>query len=74
MSKTVVILGATGKQGGSVVDAFLSDPSFKVRAVTRNVESPSAKALLEKGVETVEADTMNEESLIRAFKASALYR
>ena len=71
MSKTVVILGATGKQGGSVVDAFLSDPSFKVRAVTRNIESPAAKALLDKGVEIVEADTMDEGSLIRAFKESA---
>jgi uncharacterized protein YbjT (DUF2867 family) len=45
----VVIFGATGQQGGSVVKAMLSDPKFKVRAVTRNAQSDSAKELRAKG-------------------------
>lgn len=66
--KTIVILGATGKQGGSVVKAFMHDPSFAVRAVTRDARSAAAKALSDKGVEVVEADTMDEASLVKAFK------
>lgn len=58
MSKQIVtVFGATGKQGGSVVDSILGDATasskFAVRAVTRDVSKPSAKALVAKGVEVV---------------------
>ena len=68
MSKTIVILGATGKQGGSVVDVFLNVPTFKVRAVTRNATSPAALALRDRGVEVFQGDAMDEASLVHAFK------
>ncbi|KAI9755892.1 MAG: hypothetical protein M4579_004106 [Chaenotheca gracillima] len=52
MSRTILVSGATGKQGKGVVDALLSSPakqpSFKVFALTRNTESPAAKALADK--------------------------
>lgn len=44
---TVCVMGATGAQGGSVCAALLKDPSFKVRAITRNPDSASAKKLAE---------------------------
>lgn len=44
----IVILGATGQQGSSVVDAFLQNGNWKVRGVTRNVESEAAKKLAAK--------------------------
>ncbi|EXJ82941.1 hypothetical protein A1O3_06758 [Capronia epimyces CBS 606.96] len=69
MAKTIVITGATGTQGGSVVAAFLRDPSFNVRALTRDTESPAAQALREKGADVVAGDLMNEASLVAAFKA-----
>jgi uncharacterized protein YbjT (DUF2867 family) len=65
--KTVTVLGALGAQGGSVVASLIADGSFKIRAVTRSVDSDAAKALQEKGVEVVAGDTKKPESLTGAF-------
>lgn len=72
MSKTVVVLGATGAQGGSVVDAFLHDQETKwrVRGITRDPTKDAAKALQEKGVEVVKGDIDDIESLHSAFKGA----
>ena len=54
--KIITVFGATGKQGGSVIDIFLSDPKLKdwsVRGVTRDINKASSKALAGKGVEVV---------------------
>ena len=55
--KVLVVFGATGVQGGSVVKAILGDSRLKqswtVRGVTRDVSKPSAKALEAQGAETV---------------------
>jgi uncharacterized protein YbjT (DUF2867 family) len=72
MSKLIVVLGATGKQGGSVLNAFHQDPIYRVRAVVRDVNAASAKALRTKGVETVQGDTLDEESLVKAFEVRVL--
>lgn len=57
MSKILAVFGATGNQGGSVIRTVLSDPAlssqFKIRAITRDVTKPAAKALADKGVEVV---------------------
>lgn len=66
--KLIVVLGATGNQGGSVVKTFLEDSAWKIRGVTRNVSSDAARALSEKGVEMVAADANNAASLVEAFK------
>lgn len=68
MSKLIVITGATGKQGGSVVNAFLRDPSFKIRAIARDPNSASALKLIDKGVEVVHGDIDDGQSLVQAFK------
>ncbi|KAJ0413467.1 hypothetical protein BJY00DRAFT_296830 [Aspergillus carlsbadensis] len=67
MSKLVVVVGATGTQGGSVVDALLADPSYRVRGLTRNPQSDNAQALAAKGAEIVTADLNDEPSLVAAF-------
>ncbi|KAI5265917.1 NAD(P)-binding protein [Aureobasidium subglaciale] len=52
MSKGLLITGATGKQGGAVIDALIDSPShsseFTILAVTRNPTSASASALQKK--------------------------
>lgn len=56
--KIVVVFGATGVQGGSVVKSLLADPrtakEFKIRGVTRDPSKPNAQALVKQGVEAVE--------------------
>ncbi|KAL1681154.1 hypothetical protein EV122DRAFT_288197 [Schizophyllum commune] len=70
----ITVFGATGKQGGSVVDSILGDATasarFAVRAVTRDVSKPSAKALVAKGAEVVSANLDDKESLRTAIKGS----
>jgi uncharacterized protein YbjT (DUF2867 family) len=55
--KIIVVFGATGAQGGSVIKSILGDSKaaaqFKIRAVTRDPSKPSAKALADQGCELV---------------------
>ena len=57
MSKILTVFGATGNQGGSVINHVLAHPqlskTYKIRAVTRDASKPSALALKEKGAEVV---------------------
>ncbi|RSL55871.1 hypothetical protein CEP54_009115 [Fusarium duplospermum] len=72
--KLIVILGATGNQGGSVATTFLQDPDWKVRAVTRNASSTKAQALTSRGAEVVEADIDKPSTLTPAFEgANAIF-
>jgi len=70
--KIIAIIGATGAQGGGVVNGILNDPNggFIPRAITRNINSDKAKALSSKGVEVVQADADDVESLKNAFKGA----
>lgn len=47
--KTIVVFGATGSQGGSVVQAMRSDPNFNIKAVTRSKTGEKAQKLAEDG-------------------------
>lgn len=66
-TKTIVIVGATGNQGGSVAKTFLSLPHWHVRALTRSPTSEKAESLKALGAEVVQADLMDTASLKRAF-------
>ncbi|MGH8254961.1 MAG: NmrA/HSCARG family protein, partial [Steroidobacteraceae bacterium] len=67
--KIIAVMGATGSQGGGLIQAILDDPNggFQARAITRDVNSDKAKALAKKGVEVVAADLDDEASIKRAF-------
>jgi uncharacterized protein YbjT (DUF2867 family) len=72
-SKLVLVTGATGKQGGAVVEALLTR-GHRVRALTRNSASPSANRLREQGVEIAVGDFTDHDSLVRAARgADAVY-
>jgi uncharacterized protein YbjT (DUF2867 family) len=69
VKKTIVVVGATGAQGGGLVRAILNDPDgdFAARALTRNVHADKAQELARRGAEVVAADLDDLESLKRAF-------
>ena len=74
MSKLLVVLGATGQQGGSVANYVATDPllvkEFRIRAITRDPSKPAAQALAKKGMEVDCADSDNIESLQHAFRGA----
>ena len=67
--KIIAVIGATGAQGGGLARAILDDPAgpFALRAITRNVDAPAARALAERGAEVVTADLDDEPSVRAAF-------
>lgn len=67
--KIIAVVGATGAQGGGLVHAIVNDPAgdMKARALTRHRQSEKAKALSGMGVDVVQADLDDLESLKRAF-------
>ncbi len=71
-NKIIAVVGATGAQGGGLVNAILEHPEsgFKVRALTRDPNSEKARALAKLGAEVVQADIDDAESLARAFEGA----
>jgi uncharacterized protein YbjT (DUF2867 family) len=68
MPQTIVVVGATGKQGSYVVDRLLArGDKYAVVAVVRNTESAAAAKLKSKGVKLVKGDMLDEASLVAAF-------
>ena len=66
-SGLVLVAGATGQQGGSVARRLL-EGRFRVRGVTRNVDSDAAKELTAMGAEIVRAEFTDPESLDAALE------
>ncbi|HET7621948.1 MAG TPA: NmrA/HSCARG family protein [Gemmatimonadaceae bacterium] len=60
--RTIVVTGATGKQGGAVARELLRR-GFRVRAITRDPSKPAARALAELGADVVRGDLDDPESL-----------
>jgi uncharacterized protein YbjT (DUF2867 family) len=65
--KTILITGATGKQGGATLRHLAKQGGFKLRAMTRKPDSDAAKALSALGAEVVQGDLDDRASLERAF-------
>ena len=63
---TVAVFGATGQQGGAVVDALL-DRNARVRALVRNPQSDRAQALAARGVELAAVRADDPASLAAAL-------
>jgi len=67
--RTVLITGATGKQGGATARA-LAGKGFKIRAMTRKPESDAAKAVAATGADIVQGDLNDPSSLRSALNGS----
>ena len=69
-SRTVLVGGATGRQGNAVVDELLAR-GYSVRGLTRKSDSKGAIALADKGVEVVQGDYADPDSLLAAMQGVA---
>lgn len=66
--ETIVICGATGKQGGAVLNCLLESRKWKVIALSRSPEGKQARELQSRGAEVRRADLQDKDSLIEAFE------
>ena len=64
--RTILITGATGKQGGAVIRALMGK-GFHLRAMTRKTDSAAAIELANTGVELVRGDLDDAASLTAAL-------
>src|SRR5262249_2776955 len=60
--RIVLVTGATGRQGGSVI-RHMHPRAWKLRALTRDPDSPAAQELVYKGIEVVKGDLEKPETL-----------
>ena len=71
MSQILAVFGATGQQGSSVINNVLQDSElsqkYKIRAITRDVDSEKSKQLKEKKIEVVQGDVSDRSSLEKAL-------
>ncbi|KAM0544512.1 hypothetical protein ACHAPJ_011806 [Fusarium lateritium] len=74
MSKVLVVFGATGNQGSSVIHHVINDPElsklYTIRAVTRDPSSSKAVVLKSKGVQVVAGDPYDKTSLEGVFRGA----
>jgi len=58
MGKILTVFGATGQQGGALIQHILRHPQlselYKIRGVTRDVSGQISRAIADQGVEMVE--------------------
>jgi nucleoside-diphosphate-sugar epimerase len=68
--KTILVTGATGKQGGALIDAVFASgtPGITILAVTRNVESSAAKKLKDRGVKLIKGDLNDVPAIFESAK------
>jgi len=67
--RTVLITGVTGNQGGATARA-LAGRGVRLRGMTRRPHSDAARALKDLGVEIIEGDLDDEDSLKRAVEGA----
>lgn len=65
MNAPILVVGATGRQGGAVADHLLQRKR-QVRALTRNPEGARARALEKRGAQLVRGDLDDRESIDKA--------
>lgn len=66
--KRILVIGATGSQGGSVVKYLQADGKYIVRAFTRDINGIKAENLRQHGIEVVAGDLGDKDSLLKAME------
>lgn len=73
MAKNILVTGATGKQGGAVIEALANSSDFTLLAQTRNASGSGAEKLKAKGsnIKVVQGDQEDVPSLFENAKLAA---
>ncbi|CAO1622807.1 unnamed protein product [Sympodiomycopsis kandeliae] len=73
MTSLITVFGATGNQGGSVIQALLQTPysqRYRIRGVTRDTTKASSQKLAAQGVEVVQANLDDVATVQKAIEGS----
>ncbi|KAM0299872.1 hypothetical protein HYE67_005830 [Fusarium culmorum] len=77
MSKTLAVVGATGKQGGALINYILNDPDlskqYTIRAIARDVDSEKSKDLKARGIQVVQGDLADQASMKKALTGAQYF-
>ena len=65
-NKLVVVAGATGKLGRLLIQALLTHPNVRVRALVRDPQKPESQSLASDKVELHAFDALNADDAARA--------
>ncbi len=66
--KTIIVCGATGKQGSKVLDSLIKSKKWHIIALSRNPEGSKAVAIKNRGIDIRKADLQDKASLVSAFE------
>src|ERR1035437_4263859 len=69
-TKTILVTGATGQQGGAVARQLLKQPGFAVRALSRDTAKPAARAVAQNGAEIIQGDLEDLGSIRKALEGA----
>ncbi|XP_013420211.1 nmrA-like family domain-containing protein 1 [Lingula anatina] len=70
MVKVIAVFCPTGRQGASVIKTLTRDPTYKVRALTRDASSTKARELASQGLEVVQVDLNDRQNIVNALKGA----
>lgn len=72
MKPLITITGVLGKQGRSAANTLLQSGRFRVRGITRRIDSPEAKELIRQGAEliSIPLDLGHQKAFTEAFRGS----
>ncbi|CAF1372444.1 unnamed protein product [Adineta steineri] len=68
MKRVIVVVGATGRQGGSVINELIKSNKWIIRGLSRNISSKDSQKLIEQGVEMVSCNIDSFDGCLEAFK------
>ncbi|EME38900.1 hypothetical protein DOTSEDRAFT_180879 [Dothistroma septosporum NZE10] len=73
MSKNIIVTGATGKQGGALIEQLANNAEFTLIAITRNATGAGADKLKSKGsnIKVVQGDQNDCPALFEAAESQA---
>ncbi|CAM4930922.1 unnamed protein product [Rotaria socialis] len=68
MKPVIVVVGATGQQGGSVINALINSNKWTVRGLSRNISLEGSQKLIANGAQMISCNIDCFDECVEAFK------